>query len=205
MKTDATAARRRGRLTLLAVAAAFVLPIFLAWLLTSGVLPWLPKGRLNHGSLIDPTIDLKSLQFLDESGATASFDRRFGEWTMAAILPEPCAAECRRTLDDMKRIRLALREEMARVYVAAIVDHARGALDVGARDTGAPTEVYRTSVADLVATLRAARAVPEGQSGFDQIILIDHFSRAMMIYPARPNLGGVTKDIRRLLRASKTD
>lgn len=127
---------------------------------------------------------------------------------MATILPDPCKAECRRTLDDMSRIRLALREEMARVHVAAIVDHARGGRaerDVGVRDTGAPIEVYRTSVADLIATLRAARAVPEGQSGFDRIILVDHFSRAMMIYPPRPNLGGVTKDIRRLLRASKTD
>lgn len=205
MSADTTHARRRGRLTLLAVVAAFVLPIFLAWLLTSGVLPWLPKGRLNYGSLIEPTVDLKSRRFLDENGFETSFDRRFGEWTMAIILPDPCGTDCRRTLDDARRIRLALREEMARVYLAAIVDHGRGGPEPGAWGTKAPTEVYRTSVADLIATLRAAGAVPEGRSGFNQIILIDHLSRAMMIYPPRADLGGVTRDIRRLLRASKTD
>ncbi|MCG3201381.1 MAG: hypothetical protein NFCOHLIN_01247 [Gammaproteobacteria bacterium] len=205
MNTETTAAQRRGRLTLLAVATAFVLPIFLAWLLTSGVLPWLPKGRLNYGSLIEPTIDLKSRQFLDENGFATSFDRRFGEWTMAAILSDPCGADCRRTLDDVRRIRLALREEMARVYMAAIVDRGRTGAEPGARDTEGPTEVYRTSVAELMATLRAARAVPEGQSGFDQIILIDHRSRAMMIYPPHADLGSVTRDVKRLLRASKTD
>lgn len=205
MNTDTTGAQRRARLTMLAVVAAFALPIFLAWLLTSGLLPWMPTGRLNYGSLIDPTIDLNTRRIIDENGTVASFDRRFGEWTIATILPDPCEAECRRTLDDAGRIRLALREEMARVQVAAIVDHAHGGLDLGAREAEARIEVYRTSVADLTAALRAARVVPEGESGFDRIILIDHLSRVMMIYPVRPDLGGVTKDIKRLLRASKTD
>lgn len=205
MNTDTTVARRRARLTMLAVVAAFALPIFLAWLLTSGLLPWTPKGRLNYGSLIEPTIDLNTRRFLDEHGTVASFDRRFGEWTIAIILPDPCEAECRRILDDAGRIRLALREEMARVRVAAIVDHAGAGIDPGARDAEVRTEVYRTSVADLIAALRAAGAVPDGQSGFNRIILIDYLSRAMMIYPARPDLAGVTKDLKRLLRASKTD
>lgn len=205
MNNETTAAQRRARLTMLAVVAAFALPIFLAWLLTSGLLPWMPTGRLNYGSLIVPTIDLNTRRFIDENGTVASFDRRFGEWTIATILPDPCEDECRRTVDDAGRIRLALREEMARAHVAAIVDHARGGLDLGAREAEARIEVYRTSVADLTAALRAARVVPEGESGFDRIILIDHLSRAMMIYPHRPDLGGVTKDIKRLLRASKTD
>jgi hypothetical protein len=206
MNTDPTAAQRRGRLTMLAVVAAFVLPIFLAWLLSSGILPWLPQGRLNYGSLIDPTVDLKTRRFLESDGESeASFERNFGEWTMATILPDPCDADCRRTVDAIARIHRALQQEMGRVQLAAIVNHDHRDLDIAGMEGDPGTRVYRTDVGELIATLRAARAVGDDQTGYSQIILVDHASRAMMIYPAQADMARVTKDVKRLLRASKTD
>ncbi len=206
MNTDPTAAQRRGRLTMLAVVAAFVLPIFLAWLLSSGVLPWLPQGRLNYGSLIDPPVDLTTQRLLDpKGGSPGNFDRHFGEWTMATILPDPCNTDCRRTLDAIARIRLALQQEMGRVHLAAIIDHDRPDPDIAAIDGDPGTRIYRTDVSELIAMLRAARAVGDDQTGYSQIILIDHASRAMMIYPVQADMTRVTKDVKRLLRASKTD
>jgi hypothetical protein len=206
MNTDPTAAQRRGRLTMLAVVAAFVLPIFLAWLLSSGILPWLPQGRLNYGSLIDPTVDLKTRRFLESDGESeASFERNFGEWTMATILPDPCDADCRRTVDAIARIHRALQQEMGRVQLAAIVNHDHRDLDIAGMEGDPGTRVYRTDVGELIATLRAARAVGDDQTGYSQIILVDHASRAMMIYPVQADMARVTKDVKRLLRASKTD
>jgi hypothetical protein len=206
MNTDPTAAQRRGRLTMLAVVAAFVLPIFLAWLLSSGILPWLPQGRLNYGSLIDPTVDLKTRRFLESDGESeASFERNFGEWTMATILPDPCDADCRRTVDAIARIHRALQQEMGRVQLAAIVNHDHRDLDIAGMEGDPGTRVYRTDVGKLIATLRAARAVGDDQTGYSQIILVDHASRAMMIYPVQADMARVTKDVKRLLRASKTD
>lgn len=206
MNTDPTAAQRRGRLTMLAVVAAFVLPIFLAWLLSSGIWPWLPQGRLNYGSLIDPTVDLKTRRFLESDGESeASFERNFGEWTIATILPDPCDADCRRTVDAIARIHRALQQEMGRVQLAAVVNHDHRDLDMAGIDGDPGTRVYRTDVGELIATLRAARAVGDDQTGYSQIILVDHASRAMMIYPVQADMARVTKDVKRLLRASKTD
>jgi hypothetical protein len=58
---------------------------------------------------------------------------------------------------------------------------------------------------DLIDALLAARAVTDEQSGYNRMFLIDYASRAIIVYPADAEMAGVTKDIKRLLRASKTN
>jgi hypothetical protein len=94
---------------------------------------------------------------------------------------------------------------MGRVQLAAIVNHDHRDLDIAGMEGNPGTRVYRTDVGELIATLRAARAVGDDQTGYSQIILVDHASRAMMIYPVQADMARVTKDVKRLLRASKTD
>jgi len=196
--------KRRNRVTFLAIIAAFVLPLLIAWLLTSGVLPWLPKGRLNYGALVEPPVDLSKQTFLDDGEALTRLDRKFGDWTLAVILETPCDNDCRDTLDRMGRIHLALREQMGRVHLAAIVDRGTPTVDLKSVGVDAKTQVYRTVTADLIGLLREARALGDDRSGYNQLVIIDHAGQALMIYPPRPDMGGVHKDLERLLRASKT-
>lgn len=205
MKLPAAAPPTKARLTVIAVLAAFVLPIFLAWLLSSGVLPWLPRGRLNYGTLIEPPLDLKSFDFFDAANARADFEGRYGEWTLAAILPLDCNDACRANLDHMHRIHLALREEMDRVRLAAIVERGSPEIDVKTLGADARTRVYHTSVRDLVDALVAARVVTDEQSGYNRMFLIEYASHAIIVYPPGAEMAGVTRDIKRLLRASKTN
>lgn len=195
---------RRGLVMLAAVTAVFVLPILIAWLLASGTIAVLPKGRVNHGNLIEPLLELGSQTLMTDANTVTHLDRRFGEWTLATIIELPCAVACRDALDRMRRVHLALREEMDRVHLAAFVDDHASTGDLSSLGAAANTRVYRTDARELIERLRRAGAIREDDAGFDRLIVIDYAARAMMIFPAHADMGGVVKDLTRLLRASKT-
>ncbi|MGQ0658495.1 MAG: hypothetical protein ACT4NU_10450 [Chromatiales bacterium] len=195
---------RSRRLTLIGIIAAFTLPILIAWLLSSGMLEWLPRGRLNYGTLIEPPVDLSRQTFVDEGNAVVAFKHRLGDWTLATIVEMPCGNDCRDTLDRMRRVHLALREEMGQVHLAAIVDRGTPVADLRSVGADTNTQVYRTVAADLMELLRRALAAEDPASGYNRLMLIDYAGRAMLIYPPRADMGGVHKDLKRLLRASKT-
>lgn len=198
-------ARRHARLTVLAVVAAFALPIFLAWLLASGVVPWLPRGRVNYGALVNPPLDLSTSRIVDERDGTVSLARRYGEWTLAVILPGECEEPCRTALDHMQRIHRALQKDMDRVQLAALVDRevSTSGLPRAAMQPG--TRLYRIDTRELIDRLRAAHLLDQGESGYHRMTIVDYAARAMMVYPVDADMGGVTKDLKRLLRASRTD
>ncbi len=204
MNSSARPLERRGWVMLAAVTAVFVLPILIAWLLASGTIAVLPKERLNHGSLIEPLLELDSQRLVTDADTVTRLDRRFGEWTLATIIELPCAAACRDVLDRMRRVHLALREEMDRVHLAAFVDDQASPADLSSLGAPPQARVYRTDARELVERLRRAGAIGEDDVGLDRLIVIDYAARAMMIFPARADMGGVVKDLRRLLRASKT-
>jgi len=204
MRSSVGSLQRRGLLILAAVTAVFVLPILLAWLLASGTIALLPKARVNHGSLIEPLLELGALTLTADADTMTPLDRRFGEWTLAVIIEMPCGPACLDVLDRMRRVHLALREEMGRVQLAAFVDEQTPPAELRSLGAAARTRVYRTNVPGLIERLRRAGAIGEDEAGSNRLIVIDYAARAMMIFPARADMGGVLKDLRRLLRASKT-
>ena len=196
---------KHGRFTLLAVVAAFLLPILIAWLLTSGVLPWMPKGRLNYGRVLEPTVSLQEMRFTGASGSEASLERRYGEWTMATIAGEPCEEHCRRNLEDMKRVHLAMREQTDRVRRIVLLGNGREEPALVEMLERLHIDYYFTDVQTLSQRLQSVQAVTDAEGIQDRIIFIDYASRAMMIYQPAAELGGVTKDLKRLLQASRTN
>jgi hypothetical protein len=196
------ASKTRPRLTLLAVVAAFVLPIVIAWLMTSGVVPWMPRARLNYGTLIEPPIDLNGIAIVTQSG---SLEHRFGEWTLATIATNPCTQPCEATLDHLSRIHVALQEKGTRVHLVVFVDKGQGDFDARAHGAAARTVVLQTETAALLQSLSAGASADSEPPAPNQIFIIDYAGRAMMRYHADADMAGVSRDLRRLLRASKTN
>jgi hypothetical protein len=118
---------------------------------------------------------------------------------------QPCAEACRNNLDHLRRVHLALQEKMTRVHLVAFTEAAAPTFDAGANGAAPATVVVPTGASALLASLRASPSIAGIDVGRDQIFIVDYAGRAMMIYPNDADMAGITRDLRRLLKASKTN
>ncbi|MCB1624438.1 MAG: hypothetical protein KDI32_07615, partial [Pseudomonadales bacterium] len=111
----ADAQRRRGRRTLLIIAAIFFVPLAISFALYYGT-PWRPDDRTNKGELIHPAKPLPTATLRESSGRTiASNDLLAGKWSIIYIANGACDSDCRAALVTVRQVRLALANEMSRV------------------------------------------------------------------------------------------
>jgi len=105
---------RRGRRTLLLLAAIFLVPVAIAFTLYYGKL-WKPTGSSSKGELIDPARPLDVSGLRNPDGTPASPVALQGKWTLLYIGDGACDDACRTALVFGRQTRLALNNEMTRV------------------------------------------------------------------------------------------
>ena len=102
--------RRSGRLQFLLIAAVFIGPLLVAaWLYFQGG-SMQPAGRTNHGTLLEPVINLNDA--LPESPIHAHNEQ---SWLFLYSQPAPCEDSCRNALYTTRQLRLMLGREMDRL------------------------------------------------------------------------------------------
>jgi len=107
-------ARRRGRRTLLGLAALFLLPVVAAFALYYGNV-WRPAGSSSKGELIDPARPLEVAGLKRPDGSAAGAEVFRDKWSLIYIGDGACDADCRNALVFARQSRLALNNEMTRV------------------------------------------------------------------------------------------
>jgi len=157
---------------------------------------------LNYGTLIEPPVDLNGIAV---AASSESLGHRFGEWTLATIASTPCTQPCQTTLDHLHRIHVALQEKGTRVHLVVLVDKGLGDFDAKAHGAAPRTVVLEADTAAVLQSLGAGSATDSEPPAANQIFIIDYAGRAMMRYHADADMAGVSRDLRRLLRASKTN
>lgn len=183
-----------GRWVVLAVFGLFLLPVLLAWLLSSGRLDWAPRGHTNYGTLITPPLPLDPRL---ETADRTRLPHRYGAWTLALIEDgSACSADCADGWDRLWRIREALQAEKFRVAAAVI-------LEAGAAPPD-PKALKLPVTPKAMQELRQALAQRDPMAIMDRLVIIDYQGSIIMLYPPHPDMGGVLNDLKRLLRASKT-
>ena len=103
--------RRRNLRTIGALAALFLLPLALSFVLYfSG---WRPPAQAVHGELIDPPRPLPAISLAPIEGGspTPIFTKH---WTLAYVGDGACAESCRRALFVIRQARLLLNQDMQR-------------------------------------------------------------------------------------------
>ena len=196
----------RGRTTLLMVIAIFAAPVLLAWFFTNGAISWLPHARVNYGTLVTPLINLSAIPFQDEAGKSSRLIQRYGEWTFAMVSGPDCPAECQDALDRMHRVRTALRDQMSRVRPLVLLttgDPVAYRRQLSAVDPR--LQIWRDADGRLNNALAPLAKLSADGHWRNRLLLVDYLGNAMMIYPLHPDMEGVLKDLKRLLRASKTE
>lgn len=175
---------RRGRLTLIGLAALFFLPLFAAFALyyAGG---WRPAQATNHGELISPAVPL-------------GVDWAREEWSLVYVGDGACDEACRQTLLVMRQTRLGLANEMTRVQRVFL-----------ATANCCDREFFRTQhvgmeVFDAGSDARTRALVPAFpiEDREHSLYIVDPLGNLMMRFDARQNPKNLLTDLKKLLKLS---
>ena len=188
-------ARRRGRRSLLILAAIFLVPVFAAFALYYGQL-WRPGGTASKGELIDPARPLAVSGLRHADGSPAGGDVLTGKWSIIYIGDGSCDADCRTALVFARQTRLALNNEMTRVQRVLL-----------ATGNCCASEYFTAEQPGLIALDASA---PEAQSLLGQfpanhqhsLYIVDPLGNLMMRHDATRSSKDLLTDLKKLLRLS---
>lgn len=158
---------------------------------------WRPGGGAEHGELVVPPRPLPSAQLTQADGSAAPADSLKGAWLLVFVEDEGCTERCRAALAEMRRARLALDKDAARVK--RVLLHAGACCEPGF-GAGEPDLLVLASAGPDGARLR--EAFPPAADGGRGIYIVDPHGNLMMSYPASGAASGILKDLERLLRLS---
>jgi cytochrome oxidase Cu insertion factor (SCO1/SenC/PrrC family) len=189
------------RLTLLIIAAMFVMPLALAWMMYSGTLEFSPTATRNKGQLIEPPLSMnwQALQIINaETLQEKTGQALLGRWVVLYPLPATCEATCQQHIVSLRQIHLATGRNQSRVRLALILSDTNQPERVN--ELGAIYEKF-TFLSDpngeLMQTLTATNA--------GNTYLIDPLGNIMMHYTAGVDPNYIMQDLKQLLTWSKLD
>jgi hypothetical protein len=188
-------ARRRGRRTLLIVAAVFLLPVAIAFVLYFGQL-WKPAGSSNKGSLIDPPRTLAVSGLRNSDGTPAPAGTLQGKWSIVYVGDGDCDTACREALVIGRQSRLALNNEMTRVQRVLLATG--NCCDSAYLATQHPGLVALDASAPDAAAL-LAQFPPERDGA---LFIIDPNGNLMMRHEAKTMSKDLLTDLKKLLKLS---
>jgi hypothetical protein len=180
----------RGRLTLLAIAALFALPILASMYFYFSDAGWRPGERIQHGDLISPprTLPDGPLTHGDNSP-------RFREvWSLVVLTETQCDATCVDALEKIRQVRLWLGPKINRLQTVVLPT-----------DSAILTEAMRAEHPKLIiaepSLSQSSRSAIGGYNN-GQIFMVDPLGNLMMSYKPGVDMGDIRKDIGHLLRIS---
>ncbi len=130
MNAAAPAAKPRSLTPLLLLVALFALPPMAAWLFYFNP-QWLPDGRTNHGTLIEPPRPVAELALRQPDGSAFDWPALEGQWTLTLVSEGGCDAACIEVLIEARQIRRATAANSERLQrLLILTPDRRGRLDL---------------------------------------------------------------------------
>ncbi len=196
-----TTTRTASRLTLLALLAVFMLPLFLAWLFARGPLDWQPKNNLNYGVLLQPPLQLNTYGVMNATGGALTVNANARDWFVVVFFAgtdtgsgaTACAEACRQLIEVAERLPLAIGGRDAyRVSLALLSLNGEATIQQG-QDWRLPAD--REQVQELRRAL--------GDTLLDvQLLIVDYQGYVVLSYLPTEDGLGVLEDLKRLLRSA---
>ncbi|MBS0613148.1 MAG: cytochrome oxidase assembly protein [Proteobacteria bacterium] len=184
----------RGQRMLVGLAALFLAPLGVSFLIYYGHGSLSPGKRLNHGELLEPVQPLRhpELTLADGSHPGEAFFRH--HWTLLFAGDGRCDARCGQALYDTRQVRLALNRDASRVQRLFLASGQCCDFDELRREHP-DLAVARVTPGD------ALLAQLPGDPG--NIYLIDPLGNLVMRYGADAPAKGMLEDLKRLLKLSQ--
>lgn len=192
---------RRGRRQLLAVAAIFFVPLFVAFWLYYGPGHWRPTGGTNQGEIIDPARPLPAVSLEKPDGTQTGEQFLRGKWTLLYVGNGACGPECRKALFLTRQSRIALNKDMDRLQRVFLVTQRC----CDSKYLAAEHPDLLVARLDSPAGARLIHefpAYPDAPGAAGRIYLVDPLGNLMMSYPRGGPDKALLTDLKKLLRLS---
>lgn len=190
--SEPTVQRTRNRLTLILIAAVFVLPIVVAGLFARGYFDVSQRHRLNHGSLITPPLRLE--EFPPSPATRVLREMAPADWAILFVGDAGCEQQCQSLLKELATIRTLVGKEGTRVSVFGLL---------AAESPDLPAALPRRLVDKATVDAIAARLQQgEPATRLPQIVFLDWRGMIMMRFASDAPPADIKDDLQRLLRAS---
>jgi len=194
------------RSMLLILAAMFLLPLVLAWLMYTGVIDFQPESASNKGLLVSPPMPLdwsRTNPVRTDTRPSATNESMLEHWVVLHPVEGDCDRHCERRLSSIRQVYLASGRHRDRIRLVVLF--------LGPPADGASTKIRSIFqefivMEDSTGGLRHAfetAAAPSSPSG--STYLIDPLGNIMMVYPAAAEANDLKEDLKRLLKWSKLD
>jgi cytochrome oxidase Cu insertion factor (SCO1/SenC/PrrC family) len=202
------------RLALLIIAAMFLLPLLLAWLMYSGSLDFKPTSTRNLGTLIEPPVPIDWTVTVLLSGETnlavdpgqgiGVFDEH---WVILQPVPAVCDDSCLKEVSNLRQIHRASGRQQFRIRLALLLDESSPADQAKSLLAIYPKfHLIRDPSGILSAALAGIQQNLSGQAGPAKgVYMIDPLGNIMMYYEAGSDPNYIKQDLKRLLTWSKLD
>ena len=199
--------RLSPRVALVVIAALFILPLVLAWLMYTGTIEFQPGTTRNLGQLVQPPRPV-SWQGVQVDGATEPAPAEvFAEhWLVLHAVPNPCADACLRDIAGLRQVHLASGRQQSRIRLALLQDLTDDDSARNLQAIYAAFSVLENPDGTLWHILQSV--VQEAQPGAPvrgSTYLIDPLGNIMMLYAAGYDPNDLKNDLKRLLTWSKLD
>lgn len=195
--------RMTPRIALLLIAALFVVPLAVAWLMYSGVVGYEPGATRNLGQLVEPPVPITwdALSVVDETGFSPDdFSRH---WVLLHTLPGPCDPPCEKAVSGIRQIHKAAGRDQARVRLALLQKKADPSRLHRIYEQFHVIEDPSGELWSKLAEIAQSATVP-GVAGGGTFI-VDPFANVMMYYAPSTDPNDIKTDLERLLKWSKQD
>lgn len=196
------------RLAFLIIAAMFVLPLVLAWLMYNGSLDFMPGSTRNLGKLVEPPLPVDwSLTVMHAGGANVAAEFEQGtsvfdeHWVILQPVPAGCDDSCLNKVVDLRQIHRASGRQQVRIRLALLLEDSTPAVQAQSLLAIYPQfNLVKDPTGLLWETLGRIRHKLSGQAGpASGSYIIDPLGNIMMYYPAGGDPSFIKQDLKRLL------
>ena len=202
------------RLTLLIIAAMFLLPLILAWLMYSGSVQFEPGEGKNLGELVEPPvpIDWHEVRLVENghgenSSLTDAANFLSEHWVILFPISGECGKSCRSTAFSLRQIHLAAGRHRSRMRVVLLLgESSSGETESLLRAVYEQFTLIRAPSGGLWNSLAEITPEPSSPSSAGNgTYLIDPLGNIMMRYAADADPNHIKQDLKRLFTWSKLD
>ena len=191
------------RAALLLIAALFIVPLAVAWMMYSGAIEYSPGASRNYGRLVEPPrpIDWAGIE-VDGAPAPSAGNPFAEHWLVLYVVPNPCGEVCASAATDLRQVHRAAGRDQPRIRLALLHDLPDAAAADRLRGIYPAFHLVEDPDRRLWATLDGLAG--EGAAS-GKTFLVDPLGNIMMAYEAGSDPNGLKKDLKRLLSWSKLD
>jgi len=196
--------RLSPRISLIIIAAMFLLPLLLAWFMYTGAIEYKPGTTRNLGQLVEPPVPMSwssiSILGLTGDGPQPAEQDLAEHWVVLKSVPSDCAGACVDEVTELRQVHRAAGRNMSRIRIALLLPEVTPASAATRLQEIYPEFRLITS---QDGTLEDAMA--RSANGAAATYLIDPLGNIMMVYKTGADPNDLKKDLKRLLTWSKLD